>query len=638
MCGITGFVDYEKRYDPGACIEDMTGALAHRGPDGAGVRVFDKGRCSVALGHRRLAVIDLSQNGSQPMSCGKSTIVYNGEIYNFRQIRQELSGEGCAFFSETDTEVLLRAIDKHGIKVVNKLRGMFSFALFDENERVIYLVRDRMGEKPLYYGWNGEVFFFASELKAMRKHPGFAPEVNRQALRSMIKYKYIHSPASIYEGIKKLPPGHVYKFFIDDPRKSFLMEYWSIEKEMEAGRKNPFKGSDDEARRRIECILKDAVSGQMYADVPLGAFLSGGVDSSLIVSMMKETGHDAIKTFSIGFTDREYDEAPHAKQVADYLGVEHTEKYFTARDLMEIIYRLPVIYDEPFADPAQLPAILLAFTAREKVTVALSGDGGDELFCGYERYRTAKRIWALGGKIPFKKGLSRQAEYAAAGIQRIMERFPHRVKRRMTRDRMTRMVRAFLSDSPQKLYDMLVSNTVFYDDIVPGAGLKAESLYDLEGPAWEDVYRDSARADMTSFLTDDILVKVDRAAMNASLETRMPFLDHDLVEFSARIPSGIKVKGNRMKDPLKQMLYERVPRSIAQRPKKGFAVPISKWLRGSLKPWADGLIYGDHMRTGGYLDHKEVRMIWESHQKGFDHSACLWNILMFQGWAEHNGL
>lgn len=638
MCGIAGFVDYQKKFPPEVCVDHMTESLFHRGPDGRGTYVADKGRYNVALGHRRLSIVDLSHRGSQPMAFGKSTLVYNGEIYNFKELREQLAAEGCSFKSKTDTEVLLRALDKWGIGALGKMRGMFAFAFLDEKERVLYLARDRMGEKPLYYGWSGKTFFFTSELKALRKHPGFIPKIDRRSLAMMVKYKYIPCPGSIYENIKKLPPGYVYKFFLDDPDKSSLIEYWSVEKVFAAAGENPLNCPEEQIKLRLKQMLQAAVKEQMYADVPLGAFLSGGVDSSLIVSIMEELGHSRLNTFSIGFRDKGYDEAPFARGVSEYLDIDHTERYFTEREFLGIVGKLPEIYDEPFADPAQLPAVLLSETARQKVKVVLSGDGGDELFFGYDRYRAGRNLWGLGRKLPFKKELHGHVEGAAKMAQDIARSLPFKIKGKFTKDRIARLAYLLLSVCPMRFYEILVSNTVFADGLVLGDIPGKDSLFLFDKAIGKDFYQIGSYMDMVSFLPDDILVKVDRSSMSEGLETRVPFLDHRLVEFCARIPTELKIKGKERKYLLRQILYENFPRNIVDRPKRGFAVPVAGWLRGELKPWAHELLCGQKLRAGGYLDRNEVLKIWDLHQQGFDYTACLWNILMFQSWVEHNAL
>ena len=607
----------------------MASAVAHRGPDDAGC--WSDIAHGIGLGHRRLAVVDLSAQGHQPMVAGggRYVLVFNGEIYNHLALRDELGAH--PWRGHSDTETLLVCFERHGVAAsLPRLVGMFALAVWDRIDETLTLARDRVGEKPLYFGWQGEgagaVFLFASELKALRAHPAFAAEIDRDALCLLLRHDCIAAPHSIYRGIRKLEPGRWLTVSLGR-RQPQVQAYWcGAEVARHGATVGRFNGSAEQAVDGLEALLRSAVRQQMVADVPLGAFLSGGVDSSAIVALMQAQSARAVRTFAIGFHDATHDETAHARAVAAHLGTEHTELYVSAEQALAVVARLPALYDEPFGDSSQIPTFLVSQLARRHVTVSLSGDAGDELFCGYQRYRDSARRWqqVSAWPQPLRRGLAAclTALRSHAGAPALPD------------DRWQRAAALLASESPDALYRRIVSHwpdpaRVVLASREPATHLsgQAPALAGLEG-----VQRMMA-LDLLTYLPDDILTKVDRAAMAVSLETRMPFLDHRVVEFAWTLPLEYKWRDGQSKWALRQVLYRHVPRRLIERPKMGFAVPLAGWLRGPLRDWAEALIDEPGLRREGYFDVAAIRQTWRQHLSGRrDWQHALWNVLMFQMW------
>ena len=645
MCGIAGFLTRIKTDNSLAIATRMTEAIRRRGPDAIG-HWLDIAS-GIALGHRRLAILDLTPAGAQPMvsHCGRYVIAFNGEIYSFAVIRGELEQAGVApaWRGHSDTEVMLAAIAAWGLEAaLKKFVGMFAFALWDRETRTLSLARDRLGEKPLYYGWQGETFLFGSELKALRAHPGFRAEIDRDALTLFLRHNCIPAPYSIYQGIHKLPPGTFLQVHAGQ-KDARPVAYWSARSVAEAGQCNLFRGSDAEAVTELERLLGQAVAGQMVADVPLGAFLSGGIDSTTVVALMQKHSVRPVKTFTIGFSEVGYNEAEHAHAVARHLGTEHTELYVTAQDAMDVIPSLAVIYDEPFADSSQIPTYLVSRLARSHVTVSLSGDGGDELFGGYNRYFWARNLWRKLGWTP------RPLRAALAGVltmlppaawntvfQRLGHLLPTGLRYATPGDKLHKAAEILAERSPEDIYLALVSHWKNPTQLVLGGHEPATLLTDPgHRPYLPNFEHHMMYLDMVSYLPDDILTKVDRAAMAVSLETRVPLLDHRVVEFAWTLPLPMKIRHGQGKWLLRQALYRYVPKELIERPKMGFGVPIDHWLRGPLKSWAAALIEPARLAREGFFDPAPIRRKWEEHQSGSRNwSYHLWNVLIFQAWLD----
>ncbi len=644
MCGLTGFLDFDRSAgDDELCATAgrMADTLVLRGPDDRGV--WSDAAAGVALGFRRLSIVDLSPEGHQPMASasGRFVLAFNGEVYNHVDLRRELEGPGSPpFRGHSDTEVMLAAFERWGVEgSLGRFVGMFGFALWDRRERRLHLARDRMGEKPMYYGRTGGAFLFGSELKALRAYPGFRGEVDRDALALFLRHGYYPTPHSVYRGVRKLPPGTLLTVEADRPGAEVtLRAYWSAAGAAEAGRSAPFAGTEEEAGDRLEALLRDSVRRQMVADVPLGAFLSGGVDSSTVVALMQAEGTRATKTFTIGFEDAAFDEAGFAREVARHLGTEHTELYVTPADALKVVPGLPALYDEPFADASAIPTYLVSCLARRSVTVSLSGDGGDELFGGYAWYPRTDQVWGRVRRVPrplrraLAAALAGPAVLGAAALGRSVA--PARVARAASADRLLRLAELLRrSAGPEDVHRVLLS--MWGDDprLVLGAGPRGAAT---DGPAPRTGLDDVARVmlhDTETYLPDDILVKVDRASMGASLEARAPFLDHRVVEFAWTLPTAYKLRAGRGKLPVRRVLYRHVPRELIERPKRGFSVPVADWLRGPLRGWAEGLLAEERIRREGFLDPAPVRAMWREHLDGRNREATLWNVLMFQAWA-----
>lgn len=646
MCGIAGILDPtcslgESKLE--GVARSMSDTLRHRGPDGDGVWV--DAAAGLGLGHRRLAIIDLSDEGLQPMHSadGRWVVTYNGEIYNFRELRKDLEHLGHGFRGHSDTEVFLAAVQEWGPQdALTRCNGMFALALWDRRERTLLLARDRMGEKPLYYGWVGGMFAFASELKALRRVPGFSATINRDALALYLRHNYVPGPRSIYEGIAKLPAGQFLEVGVGRPDRA-PTPYWSLQAAAEDGLRRPLDRGD--VVDQLEALARDAISLRMVADVPLGAFLSGGIDSSAVVALMQTQSTLPVRTFSIGFHESAYDEAVHARQVASHLGTDHTELYVSPGEAQAVIPRLPDIYDEPFADSSQIPTFLVSEMARRDVTVALSGDGGDELFAGYDRYRWARRIDHFRRTIP---GPARR-RLASALLRRPPERLglsAARAARLLRRDlspdrlgaRIHRGAQLLKADTSMALYHQLMSHWTSPQGVVIGGKESGTIFGDPSRVAQLPTFVDQMTyLDSGSYLPDDILTKVDRASMAVSLEARVPFLDHRLVELAWKIPTDMKLHRSGAKWALRQVLYRHVPRGLVDRPKMGFGVPIDSWLRGPLRDWAESLLGEDRLRSEGYFRPEPIRVLWQAHLDGrLAAEYHLWDVLMFQAWLESN--
>jgi asparagine synthase (glutamine-hydrolysing) len=642
MCGLVGFLGGVATAEGrSALLRRMAGTLVHRGPDDAGTWTDADNR--IGFGHRRLAIVDLSAAGHQPMgsASGRFVMVFNGEIYNHLELRSKLEvlGQAPAWLGHSDTETLLAGIEAWGLEATLKMMvGMFAIALWDCKTRTLSLARDRMGEKPLYYGWQSEgatrAFLFGSELKSLKAHPSFSASIDRGALCLFMRYNYIPAPYSIYQGIAKLEPGCLLTVSLAQPEPQIL-KYWDIAQVAQAGVAQPFLGTASEAVDGLEVLVKAAVRQQMLADVPLGAFLSGGVDSSTVVALMQTQSARPVKTFTIGFEDDAYSEAVHAKKVAQYLGTEHIELYVTPQQVMDVIPRLPDLYCEPFADSSQIPTFLVSQLASRHVKVSLSGDGGDELFCGYNRYEFTARHWQSIARIP-----APLRSIVGRGIVAIS---PHTWNRYIGRlpwtsvgDKLHKGAAVMASASASELYLGLVSS---WDDpsalVIGGAEPPTRITDNLAAlTSLSDVERMMA-LDTLSYLPDDILVKVDRAAMGASLENRVPLLDHRLVEFAWRLPMGLKLCRGETKWVLRQVLNRHVPRELIERPKMGFGLPLDIWLRGPLKAWAEELLDEQRLVNEGFFHAVQIRQKWVEHLLGIRNwCSHLWAVLMFQAWLE----
>lgn len=649
MCGIVGIVG-DRNTGPGyslsELVEHMAERLAHRGPDDSGVWI-DPGT-PVALGNRRLSVIDLSQEGHQPMlsASGRYVVTFNGEIYNHLDVRADVDrcDPGMRWRGHSDTEVMLAAFERWGVqRAIEKFTGMFAFGLWDRRERVLYLARDRLGEKPLYYGWVDGAFIFASELKAFHGHPRWQGRIDRGVLTSFLRHSCIPAPHCIYQDVYKLVPGYLLSIPADraasrDGLRS--TKYWSLANVVQFPRENGIAVPWKVHMKELDALLKKAIKSQMISDVPIGAFLSGGVDSSTVVSIMQAQSSKPIRTFTVAFYESAYSEGDHARAVARHLGTDHTEFYVTPSDAIELIPRLPLIYDEPFADPSQIPTFLLASLARRHVKVSLSGDGGDELFGGYNRYLWGRRVLQLLPIAPLsvRLRLARWLRHAvtseARGITNLLAAFlPLGKQSELTRDRLQKLCDILEIRSPSEMYGVFTSHWR-QGDIVVGAQVAAPEP--LEWGNLPDATEQMMFNDTTWYLPDDILVKLDRAAMAVSLETRVPFLNHEIVEFAWRVPLSLKLRHGSGKWLLRQLLYSYVPKKLVERPKMGFEVPIGSWLRGPLKEWAADLLNAETLRRQGFVDPAQVLQKWNEHLAGTHNwQFHLWDILMFQAWLEH---
>jgi asparagine synthase (glutamine-hydrolysing) len=640
MCGIAGLIDINRgnKKGVGHICELMTDKLFHRGPDASGVWVNNE--LGVSLGHRRLSIIDISNLGEQPMKSHSKrfTIVYNGEIYNHIELRNIIEKDGVKFSGTSDTEILLASIEKWGVKkAISKFTGMFAFVVWDSIDRKLYLARDRIGEKPLYYGWINNVFVFASELKAFKVHPQWEGNIDRGVLALYLKYLYVPSPFSIYEGIQKLLPGTLITIEYDKLDKKIIktQKYWTLNEQKEEK-----IISNREYIGKLDSLLKKTIANQLVSDVPIGAFLSGGIDSSLIVSIMQSVSNEKVKTFTIGFQETAHNEAEYAKSIANYLKTDHTELYLTPDSLISVIPIIPNLYDEPFADSSQIPTYLLAKLAKKSVTVCLSGDGGDELFAGYNRYFIGDRFWKYSSYFPLElrrkfssliKNTTNNSQTNSLIKTLGLENFNS-----FTIDKRMKFANYIDSSNIDLLYDKMITHWSNSINIVKETESPKPSYFLDEPRNKKRNFIDRAmQIDIISFLPDDILVKVDRATMGVSLESRAPFLNHEIVEFSQSIPITTKYFKGKPKWVLRQLLDSYLPKYLTERPKRGFTVPIADWLRGPLRPWAESYLNEKRLLYEGFFDSTTILKMWSEHlSKTRNWQHQLWAIIMFQVWLE----
>tara|TARA_Y100000816_G_C26108192_1_gene589870 strand:- start:8556 stop:10448 length:1893 start_codon:yes stop_codon:yes gene_type:complete len=629
----------------------MNQTLLHRGPDNSGVWL-DRNSGTV-LGHQRLAIIDLSSAGNQPMQSksGRYIITYNGEIYNHLEVRRELerSDSGIKWQGNSDTETLLESIEYWGVeKVLNKIDGMFAFGIWDQKNRSLILARDRLGEKPLYYGWQGKgnnkTFLFSSELKALKVHPEFHGEINREAIALQLRHNCIPAPYSIYKNIYKLLPGNYLKLTYNDLKKGFLPHsiiYWSLKECAIYGNNNKLFHNEEEIKNNLENQLQQSVKKQLISDVPIGAFLSGGIDSSTIVALMQSQLNYPIKTFTIGFSEDAYSEAEYAKKIANHLNTDHTELYVSPKMALDVIPKLSTIYDEPFSDSSQIPMFLVSQLAKQHVKVSLSGDGGDELFCGYNRYTISKKFWQILRLMPLalRKFLkSRIHSISPKNWYKIAHLLPGSGQYTSFGDKMHKGANTLEADTALDLYYILCSHWQNPSEVVINSQEPGTLLTNLR-PELTNLSDQQKMMvlDLLTYLPDDILVKVDRSAMASSLETRAPFLDHKLIELAWKIPQSLKIKNGSGKWILRQILNKYVPNNLTERPKMGFAVPLDSWLRGPLRDWAEDLLDEKRLHYEGYLNSKIIRQKWLEHLSGHRNwQSDLWDVLMFQAWLKEN--
>lgn len=625
----------------------MSNALIHRGPDDQDIWCCP--RTGITMAHRRLSIIDLSRAGRQPMQSASEryVLVFNGEIYNHLALRTELETLQLspAWQGSSDTETLLACIDAWGLKrTLQKCYGMFALALWDCIEQALTFARDRLGEKPLYYGQQNGTLLFSSELKSLIFHPAFRGEIDRNALSLYMRYAYIPAPYSIYRNIYKLLPGCIVTF--DAPRAHAQpIQYWDAHAVIEQSITKPFAGSPEEAVDALEALLLDSIKQQMIADVPLGSFLSGGIDSSAITALMQAQSSRPIRTFSIGYHEEAYNEAVHAKAVSKHLGTDHTEVYVTEKDALDVIPNLPVIYCEPFADSSQIPTYLVSHIARQHVSVSLSGDGGDELFGGYNRYILGNRLWHWLSTIPLplrrviSTGIMKISPAAYDSLLNPVQRLmPTRLTQAMIGDKLHKTARVMSVRTHHELYRMLTSQWNAPEQVVLNSTEPILVLTDPDNEPRTDGFVHRMMAlDLLSYLPDDILCKVDRAAMAVSLETRTPYLDHRVVEFAWSLPLNYKLRNGVGKWPLRQVLYRYVPPTLIDRPKMGFGIPIGQWLRGPLRSWAEDLLDETRLTREGYLNPEPIQQKWQEHISGrFNRQHLLWNVLMFQAWLANS--
>lgn len=639
MCGIVGY--WNKRGAEASVVEKMALRIKHRGPDDVGTWL--DGNAELALAHRRLSIIDLSQAGHQPMvsPCGRFTLVFNGEIYNHQELRRLLEEEGGEFNwrGHSDTEILLAGLRHWGLKeTLQKLNGMFAFALWDETERCLFLARDRMGEKPLYYGTSGGSFMFGSELKSLVVHPHWKGDIDHNALALYMRHSYVPTPWSIYQGINKLPAAH---FVVVQEAGQVVSSpecYWDLGLIAESGAANP-SVAPEELIQELDVLLQNAVKSRMIADVPLGAFLSGGIDSSLVAALMQAQSDQPVNTFTIGFHEKDYNEAHYASVVARHLGSDHTELYVSPQEAMAVIPKLPTIWDEPFADASQIPTLLVSDLARQHVTVSLSGDGGDELFCGYNRYTKGYQLWQKLRVLPapLRRVLGELLQVIPGStLESVLRFLPERMQIPQLSDQLIKLADVIKEGSGESYYHRLVSQWKDPAALVLG-GREYHTIFDSpeQLPELPGLRERMMFLDSQTYLPDDILTKLDRASMSVSLEARVPLLDHRVVEFSWQVPMSLKYRDGKAKWLLREVLHRYVPRELMERPKMGFGVPIGSWLRGPLREWAEQLLDENRLIEEGFFDPAPIRKMWQEHITGKrQQQYCLWNVLMFQAWLE----
>lgn len=647
MCGIAGLVDFSRSVDEmGVAARQMADTLVHRGPDSSGVW----SEHGIGLAHRRLAIIDLTSAGHQPMisRSGRYVITYNGEIYNFRDLRRRLETEGASFTGHSDTEILLTAVECWGVrKALDESVGMFAFGLWDRHERTLMLVRDRLGEKPLYWASDGRRLAFASELRALRRVDGLCGGVDANSIMLFLRHNYVPSPRTIFTGVHKLVPGTVLTARFDGVCTVEKSVYWSVAGAYAAGTKTPFRGTMQDAVQTLEGLLRNTLRDQMISDVPIGAFLSGGIDSSTIVALMQEESSRPIRTFTIGFQEGAFNEAAAAEDVARHLGTDHTTMYVTPQDALDVIPRLPRVYDEPFADSSQIPTYLLSALTRRHVTVALSGDGGDELFCGYNRYLWARTMWRGLSLVPhsLRKIVARALRGASpAQLDRFltpaMKALPRRMRIPHAGERLAKLAASLDVADPTSVYLRFLSHWNDPREIVLGGMEPATGMSQSIAVAGSTAFtRYMMRVDSSNYLPDDIMVKVDRASMAVSLESRVPMLDHRVFEFAASLPVDYLLQGREGKQVLRHILYRHVPKQLVDRPKTGFGVPLEAWLRGPLREWASDLLAPSTMQRQGIFRPAVIDRYWQEHLSGSrSWHYQLWDVLMLTAWMEDGGL
>jgi asparagine synthase (glutamine-hydrolysing) len=644
MCGFAGFLSTNSSKED--VLFKMGNSISHRGPDGQGTWLEEQS--GIGLAHRRLSILDLSPAGHQPMhsGSGRYCISFNGEIYNHLELRKEL--EGVDWRGHSDTETLLAGFDRFGVQeMVNKSIGMFGFAAWDKKNRELILARDRIGEKPVYYGWQGSganaAFIFGSELGALREHPSFDNEISRGALSLYLRHNCVPSPYSIYRGISKLSPGCILTVSLKNKTPN-VINYWSAISVIESGAENHRTEDSKELVDELEDLLKKVIRGQMISDVPLGAFLSGGLDSSTVVSLMQAQSSNPIKTFTVGFEEKGYNEAVHAKVVATHLGTDHTELYVTPEESLAIIPKLASIYDEPFSDSSQIPTYLISQLARRHVTVSLSGDGADELFCGYNRYLFTEKVWSWISVLPL--ALRKLASFVINslpiklwdfGLSNVGLFLPRSLRQSNYGDKLLKGAGVIDARSADDLYLKMVSHENVPSSVVLGDSAEPGTLLTSNSPKLESLNRvqQMMALDLITYLPDDILTKVDRAAMAVSLETRVPFLDHRLAEFAWKLPMSMKIRNGQSKWIMREVLHKYVPKELIERPKMGFGVPLGSWLRGNLRDWAESLLDESRLRNEGFFNPKPIRQKWAEHLSGKRNwQYQIWDALMFQAWLE----
>lgn len=642
MCGIAGLRLLGSRsLEMGLqeTIDAMTDTLVHRGPDSRGTWI--DGDSGVGLGHRRLAIRDLSPTGHQPMqsSCGRYVIAYNGEVYSHREIAADLEKKGRRLRGTSDTEVILEACAEWGLEhTVKRLIGMFAIALYDRQEQELTLVRDRLGIKPVYWGCFPNLFIFGSELKALRAARGWEPKLDRNALSAFMRHNYIPAPHSIYQGVRKLEPGTILKIGRDGVPQ--ISRYWDLRSIVEHGIASPLQETDTEILGQFDHLLSDAVRRRMVADVPLGTLLSGGIDSSLVTALMAEQSERPINTFSIGFQEKEFNEAPFAREIARHLGTHHTELYVESGHALDMVEKLPYWYDEPFADSSQIPTAMVCELTKQHVTVVLSGDGGDELFAGYNRYTLGLDMWNKANIAPYpvRQMLARLLQAQPASRLDAMGRLlPARLQRPQLGNKLHKFANAILLDDPDSMYRRMLSHWNEPDELVIGGHEPKGVLWDRSVTKTIPDFLDRMQfLDTVTYLPDDILTKVDRASMSVALEARVPLLDHRVVEMAWRMPRRMKLRDGQSKWILRQTLYKRVPRQLIERPKMGFGVPVDLWLRGPLRDWAETLLDEQRLQSQGIFASAAIRERWQAHLNGQNWAYPLWNVLMAQAWIDAN--
>jgi asparagine synthase (glutamine-hydrolysing) len=647
VCGFIGFLGgHFSQDDASVILQKMADSILHRGPDNSGV--WFEANAQIGLGHRRLSILDLSPAGHQPMvsSTGRFVIAFNGEIYNHEKLRKELQADHSIHWrGRSDTETLLAGFETWGIQsTIERTVGMFAFAVWDKETRRLTLGRDRLGEKPVYYGWQQNSFIFGSELKALKLHPFFNARVNRNALTLLMRHNTIPAPYCIWEGTHKLMPGCLLSISLEKPEPQ-IITYWSGKYAIETNLSTPFVGSPEDAVNALESVLSDSIDMQMVADVPVGAFLSGGIDSSTVVALMQARSNRPVRTFSIGYNEEQYNEAHYAKAIAQHLGTEHTELYLNPSDALNVIPKLGTLYDEPFADSSQIPTFLVAQLAKQQVTVSLSGDGGDELFCGYNRYLMVRHLWRLLSKLPLSIRQTMSSGILMVSPDKWNKFSKHFIKILPKQlvlinmgEKLHKGAAALSAQCIRQLYCNIVSHWQEPSKLVLYAQEPPTLLTNIqEQPQTNNDIEYMMALDMLTYLPDDILTKVDRAAMAVSLETRVPFLDHRVVEFAWSLPLEYKLRNGVGKWALREVLYKHVPKQLIERPKMGFGVPISSWLQGPLRSWAEDLLSDARLHEENFFDPIMVQRKWKEHVSGrCNWQYLLWDVLIFQAWLTAN--